>query len=62
VLVDMANRLRAEGAGRFEALVEAGRHRFHPIQMTSFTTICGLVPVALCNAQSAHFDSSGALP
>ncbi len=47
VLVDMANRLRAEGKARFEALVEAGRARFRPILMTTLTTVCGLIPMAL---------------
>jgi HAE1 family hydrophobic/amphiphilic exporter-1 len=47
VLVDMANRLRAEGMPRFAALVEAGRHRFRPIMMTTMTTVCGLIPMAL---------------
>ncbi|MEO6245483.1 MAG: efflux RND transporter permease subunit [Opitutaceae bacterium] len=47
VLVDMANRLREEGAARFDALLEAGRHRFRPILMTTMTTVCGLIPMAL---------------
>ena len=49
VLIDLVNRLRQEGMGRFEALVEAGRHRFRPILMTTFTTICGLIPMAVGN-------------
>ena len=51
VLIDLTNRLRADGAERFEALMEAGRHRFRPILMTTFTTIFGLVPMALGNAK-----------
>ena len=51
VLVDLANRFREEGMERFEALVEAGRHRFRPILMTTFTTICGLIPMALGNSK-----------
>ena len=51
VLIDLANRLRAEGMERFEALVEAGRHRFRPILMTTFTTIFGLLPMAVGNAK-----------
>lgn len=49
VLIDLANRLRAEGMDRHRALIEAGRHRFRPILMTSFTTICGLIPMAVGN-------------
>lgn len=51
VLIDMANRLRADGMGRFDALVEAGTHRFRPILMTTFTTVFGLLPMAVGNAR-----------
>lgn len=51
VLVDMTNRLRAEGKERFDALIEAGRHRFRPILMTTLTTVCGLIPMALGNSK-----------
>lgn len=51
VLIDLTNRLRGEGMDRFEALVEAGRHRFRPILMTSFTTMCGLIPMAVGNSK-----------
>lgn len=47
VLIDLVNRLRAEGRERFDALVEAARHRFRPILMTTLTTACGLIPMAL---------------
>ncbi len=47
VLVDMVNRLRAEGMDRFDAILEAGRNRFRPILMTTFTTVFGLLPMAL---------------
>jgi len=45
VLVDYANRLRAEGRERAEALLLAARHRFRPIIMTALTTICGMLPL-----------------
>ncbi len=47
VLVDMVNRLRAEGKDRMEAILEAGTNRFRPILMTTFTTVFGLVPMSL---------------
>ncbi len=47
VLIDLVNRLRAEGKPRTEAILLAARHRFRPILMTSFTTACGLIPMAL---------------
>lgn len=47
VLVDRVTQLRREGVPRTEALLEAGQRRLRPILMTAFTTICGLVPMAL---------------
>ncbi len=47
VLVDMVNRLRADGMGRFDAIMEAGHNRFRPIMMTTFTTVFGLLPMAV---------------
>jgi HAE1 family hydrophobic/amphiphilic exporter-1 len=32
---------------RFEAIIEGGRQRFRPILMTAFTTIGGLIPMAV---------------
>ena len=51
VLIDLTNRLRSEGMARFDALIEAGKHRFRPILMTSFTTMCGLIPMAAGNSK-----------
>ena len=51
VLIDLANRLRAGGKSRFDALVEAGEHRFRPILMTTFTTAFGLIPMAAGNSK-----------
>ena len=51
VLIDLANRLRGEGLSRHDALVEAGKHRFRPILMTTFTTVCGLIPMAAGNSK-----------
>lgn len=47
VLVDFANRLRAEGKHHIEASIEAGCVRVRPILMTSITTIGGLMPLAM---------------
>jgi len=51
VLIDLANRLRDGGMERTEALMEAGRHRFRPILMTTFTTAFGLIPMAVGNSK-----------
>ncbi|MEM1380132.1 MAG: efflux RND transporter permease subunit [Pseudomonadota bacterium] len=55
VLVDYVNRLRAEGAGAFAALVEAGTVRFRPILLTSVTTFIGLMPILLEQSIDAEF-------
>jgi HAE1 family hydrophobic/amphiphilic exporter-1 len=51
VLIDMANRLRAAGKSRFDALMDAGRHRLRPILMTTMCTVSGLLPMAVGNAR-----------
>ena len=55
VLIDYVNRLRAEGAGAFAALVEAGTVRFRPIILTSVTTFIGLVPILFETSVNAQF-------
>jgi HAE1 family hydrophobic/amphiphilic exporter-1 len=51
VLIDLVNRLRVEGFSRMDALLSAGKQRFRPIMMTAFTTIGGLIPMALGNTK-----------
>ena len=51
VLIDLVNRLRKQGFARFDALMKAGSNRFRPILMTAFTTIGGLIPMAMGNAK-----------
>jgi HAE1 family hydrophobic/amphiphilic exporter-1 len=47
LMIDFANRRRAEGAGRVEAIREAAVVRLRPILMTSLAAVLGLVPMAL---------------
>ena len=47
ILVDTTNRLRREGKGKVEALMEAGKLRLRPILMTTSTTVLGLLPMAI---------------
>jgi len=51
VLIDHVNHYRREGLARSEAVLRAGTERFRPILMTAFTTIGGLIPMALGNAK-----------
>lgn len=47
VLVDYINQQKAEGMSTYEAILLATQDRLRPILMTAFTTILGLVPLAL---------------
>ncbi len=47
LVVEFANRQRAEGRGPLEAIVTAARTRLRPILMTTLATIVGLLPLAL---------------
>jgi multidrug efflux pump subunit AcrB len=47
LIVDFANRLRAEGRSVREAVAHSCRIRLRPILMTSLATIVGLLPMAL---------------
>jgi len=46
VLLDLVERLRAEGHSTKDALIEGGRTRVRPILMTAIATILALVPLA----------------
>lgn len=46
VLVDFINRLRIQGKGRKESIIEAGQLRLRPVILTTLTTVFGLTPVA----------------
>jgi HAE1 family hydrophobic/amphiphilic exporter-1 len=46
VLLDLVERLRAQGLSTTEALIEGGRTRVRPILMTAIATILALIPLA----------------
>jgi len=50
VLVDLINRLRADGVSRKDAVETAARQRMRPILLTSLTTAFGLIPMAIGDA------------
>ncbi|MBT8080201.1 MAG: efflux RND transporter permease subunit [Gammaproteobacteria bacterium] len=54
VLVDLINQLRAQGAEKTEAILEAGRARLRPILMTTLTTALGLMPMAIGFGEGAE--------
>lgn len=58
VLVDVTNLLRREaGYALHEAVLEAGRRRLRPILMTTLTTACGLLPLALGWGEGSEMQS-----
>jgi multidrug efflux pump len=54
LLVDFANQERARGTELLEALRRAGKTRFRPILMTSFTSILGALPLAVATGAGAE--------
>ncbi|MFN3556908.1 MAG: efflux RND transporter permease subunit [Bacteroidales bacterium] len=57
VLVDYTNMLRKRGYPLIESVKEGGRSRLRPVLMTSFTTILGMVPMALSSGMGAEMWS-----
>jgi multidrug efflux pump subunit AcrB len=55
VLIDFVNRLRNQGMGAVDALVESAVIRFRPIFLTSLTTFVGLVPMMTEQSTQAKF-------
>lgn len=47
LIVDFANKLKADGLTKIEAVIEASRLRLRPILMTTFAMVLGALPLAL---------------
>jgi multidrug efflux pump subunit AcrB len=47
LLVEFANRQREQGATAYDAMIQAGVIRLRPILMTAFSTIAGILPIAV---------------
>ncbi|MFI3258678.1 MAG: efflux RND transporter permease subunit [Rikenellaceae bacterium] len=47
VMIDYMNLLVERGASIYEAVVKGGKSRLRPVLMTSFTTVLGMLPMAL---------------
>ena len=54
VLVDAINHARREGIEKLEAIVVAAKSRLRPILMTTFTTVLGLLPMAIGFGEGAE--------
>ena len=47
VMIDFINQYRARGYNKWRAILKGGSVRLRPIILTSVTTICGLIPMAI---------------
>ncbi|MHC4839877.1 MAG: efflux RND transporter permease subunit [Planctomycetota bacterium] len=47
VMVDLINRLRKDGVSRMDAVLNGCQQRLRPVLLTTFTTVAGLVPMAI---------------
>lgn len=59
VLVDRILQLERSGSSREDAILGGVRDRLRPVLMTAFTTICGLLPIAVSQPQSGGFSFQG---
>ena len=55
LLVDYANQQRAAGCSSGDAMLRAGAVRLRPVLMTAFSTIFGMIPVALSQSDGAEW-------
>ncbi len=54
LIVEFANQRKAQGEELKEAIINAAEARFRPILMTSFSTILGILPIALALGAGAE--------
>lgn len=54
VLVDFTNLMRDRGMRLYDAIVVSGRSRLRPVLMTAFTTILGMLPLALSTGEGSE--------
>lgn len=54
VLVDYTDLLRERGYALNDAIVRGGKSRLRPVMMTAFTTLLGMVPMAISNGEGSE--------
>jgi len=54
VLIDYINILRKRGLNMLQAVTLGGKHRLRPVLMTAFTTMLGMLPMALSRHEGAE--------
>ncbi len=53
VLIDYINLLRQRGLNLRQAIVDSGRQRLRPVLITTFTTLFGMMPMAISTAEGS---------
>ncbi|HET57978.1 MAG TPA: efflux RND transporter permease subunit [Deltaproteobacteria bacterium] len=61
VMVDYINRLRRRGTDPFEAILQGASVRLRPVLITTFTTVFGMLPMALSRTQGSELRSPMAI-
>jgi HAE1 family hydrophobic/amphiphilic exporter-1 len=61
VLIDKVNVIRNTGEDIVKSVIQAGSNRLRPIMMTSFTTVLGLLPLALGLGEGSELQSPMAI-
>lgn len=57
MLVDFTNQRKLEGAGTYEALLDANRARLRPILMTTIAMVIGMLPIAIASGAGAEWKN-----
>jgi cobalt-zinc-cadmium resistance protein CzcA len=56
VLINHINRYRKKGVGIKEAVIRGGNNKIRPVLMTTFTTMLGLLPLAMRNVTGSEIQ------
>ncbi len=54
LMVDFANKLRATGQSKMDAIIYASRQRLRPILMTTFAMVLGAIPLAMASGAGSE--------
>lgn len=54
ILVDFIQLLRGRGMGLYDAIIDAGASRLHPVLMTTLTTLLAMTPLALSTGEGSE--------